>query len=82
MQIKLMIAAAGLVALALPLAVFASQPDVKLGALKPAPSLAKAQVLSMLMLDPRESAPEFTVTLPEGYATLDVDADPFGVVAN
>lgn len=80
MQIKLMIAAAGLVALALPLAVFASQPDAKLGALKPA--LAKAQVLSMLMLDPRESAPEFSVTLPEGYATLDVDADPFGVVAN
>ena len=77
MQIKLMIAAAGLVALALPLAVFASQPDVQLGALKPPPSLAKAQVLSMLMLDPRESAPEFTVTLPEGYATLDVDADPF-----
>lgn len=75
MQIKLIIATAGLVALALPLAVFASQPQV--GAAKPAPSLAKAQMLSMLMLDPRETAAEFTVKLPEGYATLDVDADPF-----
>ncbi|MBL8591457.1 MAG: hypothetical protein JNK01_02145 [Devosia sp.] len=75
MQIKLIIATAGLVALALPLAVLASQPQV--GAAKPAPSLAKAQMLSMLMLDPRETAAEFTVKLPEGYATLDVDADPF-----
>jgi hypothetical protein len=80
MQIKLIIAVAGLVALALPLAVFASQPQV--GATKPAPSLAKAQMLSMLMLDPRETAVAFTVKLPEGYATLDVDADPFEVVAN
>ncbi len=80
MQIKLIVAAAGLVALALPLAGFASQPQV--GATKPAPSLAKAQMLSMLMLDPRDTAAEFTVKLPEGYATLDVDADPFAVVAN
>lgn len=78
MQIKLIVAAAGLVALALPIAVFASQPQV--AALKPAPSLAKAQMLSMLMLDPRETAAEFTVKLPEGYATLDVEADPFAVV--
>ena len=77
MQIKLIVAAAGLVALALPLAVFASQPVTK-----PAPSLAKAQMLSMLMLDPRETAAEFTVKLPEGFATLDVDADPFAVMAN
>ena len=77
MQIKLVVAAAGLVALALPLAVFASQPAVKLGALKPAPSLSTAQVLSMLVLDPRESAPDFRVELPKGFATLDVDADPF-----
>lgn len=80
MQIKLIVAAAGLVALALPIAVFASQPQV--GALKPAPSLAKAQMLSMLMLDPRETGAEFTVTLPEGYATLDVDADPFATTVN
>lgn len=80
MQIKLIVAAAGLVALALPLAVFASQPQV--GATKPAPSLAKAQMLSMLMLDPRETSAALTVKLPEGYATLDVDADPFAVVAN
>ena len=80
MQIKLIVAAAALAALALPLAVFASQPQ--LGTTKPAPSLAKAQMLSMLMLDPRETGAEFTVKLPEGYATLDVDADPFAVVAN
>lgn len=80
MQIKLIVAAAALAALALPLAVFASQPQV--GAAKPAPSLAKAQMLSMLMLDPRETGAEFTVKLPEGYATLDVDADPFEVATN
>lgn len=80
MQIKLIVAAAGLVALALPLAVFASQPQI--GAPKSAPSLAKAQMLSMLMLDPRETSTALTVKLPEGYATLDVDADPFAVVAN
>ncbi|WP_055046797.1 hypothetical protein [Devosia sp. A16] len=75
MQIKLILAAAGLVALALPLAVFASQPQI--GASKSTPSLAKAQMLSMLMLDPRETGATLTVKLPEGYATLDVDADPF-----
>ncbi|OEO29296.1 hypothetical protein VW23_026380 [Devosia insulae DS-56] len=80
MQIKLIVAAAALAALALPLAVFASQPQD--GTVRPAPSLAKAQILSMLMLDPRETGAEFTVKLPEGYATLDVDADPFEVVAN
>ena len=80
MQIKLIVAAAGLVALALPLAVLASQPQV--GGARKAPSLAKAQMLSMLMLDPRETAAEFTVKLPEGYATLDVDADPFAVASN
>lgn len=82
MQIKLIVAAAGLVALALPLAVLASQPQV--GGARQAPSLAKAQMLSMLMLDldPRETAAEFTVKLPEGYATLDVDADPFAVASN
>lgn len=80
MQIKLIVAAAALAALALPLAVCASQPQV--GAAKLAPSLAKAQMLSMLMLDPRETGAEFTVKLPEGYATLDVDADPFEVATN
>ena len=80
MQIKLIVAAAALAALALPLAVFASQPQ--LGTTKPAPSLAKAQMLSMLMLDPRETGAEFTVKLPQGYATLDVDADPFAVAIN
>lgn len=80
MQIKLIVAAAGLAALALPLAVIASQPQI--GAPKSAPSLAKAQMLSMLMLDPRETSAALTVKLPEGYATLDVDADPFAVVAN
>jgi hypothetical protein len=76
-QIKLIVAAVGLVALALPLAVLASQPEVK-----QTPSLAKAQMLSMLLLDLRESVPEFSVTLPRGFATLNVDADPFGSVAN
>lgn len=79
MQIKMIVAAAGLLALALPIAVFASQPAVRLGALKPAPSLSSGQVLSMLLLDPHESS-EFTVNLPRGFATLDVDADPFEAV--
>lgn len=58
MQIKLLVAAAVVVAMVVPLAVMASQPAVRLGELKPAPSLATAQVLSMLMLDRAGSAGE------------------------
>jgi hypothetical protein len=71
MQLKMIVAVVGLAAVALPLAVVASQPAVKR-----APSLETAQVLSMLVLDPYENT-ELSVTLPEGFATLDVDADPF-----
>ena len=77
MQTKVIVAAIGLAAVALPLAVLASQPPVQLSELQRAPSLSTAQVLSMLLLDPRETT-EFSVKLPEGFATLDVDADPFG----
>jgi hypothetical protein len=48
----------------------ASQPEVKLA------DLREAQVLDVLLMDPY-AATEMTVALPEGFATLDVDADPF-----
>ena len=71
MQIKAIVAIATLAALALPIAVFASQPRV------PAkPSLDAAKVLSLLVLDPYEET-NMKVELPRGFATLDVDADPF-----
>jgi len=71
MQIRAIAAAAALVAVALPLAVLASQPPVKR-----MPSLETAQVLSMLVLDPYENT-QLSVQLPKGFVTLDVDADPF-----
>ncbi len=77
MQTKLLVAAAALVAVALPLAVFASQPSVKLSALERSRSLTTAQVLSLLVLDPRQNG-ELSVKLPRGFSTLDVDVDPFG----
>lgn len=72
MQVKPIVAIVGLVAVALPLAVFAGQP-----AMRGTPSLQTAQVLSMLMLDPYETT-QLSVKLPQGFATLDVDGDPFG----
>ena len=71
MQIKAIIAIATLAALALPIAVFASQPRV---AAKP--SIEATKVLSLLVVDPFE-ATDLRVELPQGFATLDVDADPF-----
>jgi hypothetical protein len=65
------IAAATIFAIALPLAVLANQPRVP-----EKPSLDAARVLSLLVLDPYE-ATDMQVELPQGYATLDVDADPF-----
>ena len=71
MQVKIIVAVATLVAIALPIAVLASQPPV----LKK-PSLDAAKVLSLLVLDPYEET-DMKVQLPEGFATLDVDGDPF-----
>ena len=72
MQIKTIVAAIGIAAVALPLAVLASQPRVP-----QRPSLDTAKVLSLLVLDPYEET-DMKVRLPQGFATLDVDADPFG----
>lgn len=71
MQIKIIIAAATLAAIALPIAVLANQPRVPTR-----PSLDTARVLSLLVLDPYEET-GMQVQLPKGFATLDVDADPF-----
>ena len=78
MPIKFAAAVAGLVTIVLPIAVFANQPAVKLSEL--APAFDNQQALALLLLDPyAETA--LSVTLPAGFATLDVDADPFAVVA-
>lgn len=56
------------------LAASANQPeDVKLS------DLDAGSVLTVLLMDPY-AATEWTVVLPEGFATLDVDADPFAQV--
>ncbi|MBN9307962.1 hypothetical protein [Devosia sp.] len=72
MQIKTVVAAVGLAPVALPLAVLASQPRLPVR-----PSLDTAKVLSLLVLDPYAET-DMKVRLPQGYATLDVDGDPFG----
>ena len=71
MQIRAIVIVATLAAIALPIAVFANQPR---GPVKP--SLDGTKVLSMLVLDPYE-ATDLRVELPQGFATLDMDADPF-----
>lgn len=71
MQIKAIVAIAVLVALALPIAVFASQPRMV-----QKPSIEATKVLSLLVIDPFEET-DMQVQLPQGFATLDVDADPF-----
>ncbi len=56
------------------LAASANQPaDVRLS------DLDAGQALTVLLMDPY-AATEFSVVLPEGFATLDVDADPFAPV--
>ena len=70
MSIRLIVAAATLAAIALPIAVLASNPQAPQKR-----SLDAARVLSLL-LDPYEET-GMQVTLPQGHATLDVDADPF-----
>ena len=78
MHIKFAAAVAGLITIVLPIAVFANQPAVKLSELAPAFNTQHAPAL--LLLDPyAETA--LSVTLPAGFATLDVDADPFAVAA-
>lgn len=71
MQLKAIVAIATLAALALPIAVFANQPR-----LPAKPSLDATKILSLLVLDPY-AASEMKLELPQGFATLDVDADPF-----
>lgn len=71
MKLKIIIAAVGIAAVALPLAVLASQPPVKR-----IPSIEATKVLSLLVVDPYEKT-EMGVKLPKGFATFDVDADPF-----
>ncbi|MBK8084355.1 MAG: hypothetical protein IPK28_11420 [Devosia sp.] len=65
------IALAGAVLLLGSLAASANQPaEVMLS------DLAVGGALTVLLMDPY-AATEWTLELPQGYATLDVDADPF-----
>jgi hypothetical protein len=75
MRITHIAAAIGLAALVSSLAI-ASQPEVKLDDLGPGDGYGSDFPLHLLMLDPY-AASEMQITLPTGYATLDVDADPF-----
>jgi len=56
----------------------ANQPQVKLTDLKPAAMFDTSNALTLLMVDPWAET-ELRIEPVSGYATLDVDADPFGV---
>lgn len=69
----------GLAIVAIPAVAPANQPDVRLADLKPAleATLSRGD-LALLLTDPRE-AKDFSLVLPAGFTTLDVDADPFAI---
>jgi hypothetical protein len=74
--IRKLAAAAGLLALILPIAVLANQPPASLRDLAPPMiSTAAGERFALLLLDPW-LAPEFTIDLPDGYVDLDPDRDP------
>ena len=56
----------------------ANQPEVKVTDLKPAAMFDTSNALRLLMVDPW-AASELRIEPVSGYATLDVDADPFVV---
>lgn len=70
MGFKRIAAIAGTALVLTSLAASANQPAVKLA------DLRQAQVLEVLLMNPY-LASELYLQLPGGFATLDVDADPF-----
>jgi hypothetical protein len=58
----------------------ANQPDVKVTDLKPQLMFDTSNALRLLMVDPWAET-ELRIEPVTGYATLDVDADPFVQVA-
>lgn len=75
MRITQVAAAIGVAALLSSIAL-ASQPEVKLDQLAPLDRVGHRVVLDVLLPDPY-AASDMRIELPSGYATLDVDADPF-----
>jgi hypothetical protein len=55
-----------------------NQPEVKLADFRPAAGFDTSNALTLLMVDPWAKA-DLHLEQVRGYATLDVDADPFGV---
>jgi len=60
------------------LAASANQPDVKLADLGPQAMFDSSNALTLLLVDPWAET-DLRIEPVRGYATLDVDADPFAV---
>jgi hypothetical protein len=58
----------------------ANQPQVKVTDLTPAAMFDTSNAVTLLMVDPWAET-ELRIEQVQGYATLDVDADPFVVAA-
>ena len=58
----------------------ANQPDVRVTDLRPVAQFDTSNALTLLMVDPW-AATELRLEQVKGYATLDVDADPFALSA-
>lgn len=56
----------------------ANQPEVKVTDLRPAAMFNSSNAVTLLMVDPWAET-ELKIEQVMGYATLDVDADPFDV---
>lgn len=62
------------------LGAIANQPEVKLADLRPAVMVDTSNALTLLMVDPWAEA-DMRIEPVKGFATLDVDSDPFVVPA-
>lgn len=78
MAFKRVLAVAAAAVLLTALAASANQPDVKVTDLVPQAMFDTSNALTLLMVDPW-AATDLRIEPVTGYATLDVDADPFAV---
>lgn len=76
MALKRVVTVAVVAVLMTALGASANQPQVKVTDLKPAAMFDTSNALTLLMVDPWAEA-DLRIEQLHGYATLDVDADPF-----
>jgi hypothetical protein len=79
MAFRRVLAVAAAAVLLTALGASANQPDVKVTDLVPSAMFDSSNALTLLMVDPWAAA-DLSIEPVTGYATLDVDADPFALV--